>query len=200
MNIITDCEQGTEEWMTHRVGSVGASSLDKIITSTGKRSTQRKKYMYQLAGEILTGQKAKSFSTPAMEEGIRREAESRELFEMIHEVEIEQIALMVPDNKPGWHISPDGLIDRSIGFEVKNPNMSTHVEYLDKAILPTKYKLQLQMSLYVSGYDKWWFMSHYPGLKPFIISVDRDDALITIIYKELKLFVAELNELVERLK
>jgi len=201
--MIINCEQGTEEWSAYRIGSVGASSIDKIITSTGKRSTQRKKYMYQLAGEIITGQKAESFSTPAMEEGIRREAESRELFEMVNDVEVQQVGLIVPDNKPGWHCSPDGIIDYTdhhVGFEVKNPNMATHIEYLDKGVLPTKYKLQVQMSMYVSKYTQWFFMSHFPGIKPLILKVDRDEEIISVIDKELKLFVAELTNLVERLQ
>ena len=203
MKIIRDIEQGSEAWFQLRAGSVGASSLDKIITSTGKRSTQRKKYMYQLAGEEITGQKAESYTSAAMEEGIRREAEARELFELIHDVEVEQVALIIPDGDPGFHVSPDGILkNQSIrtGFEMKNPNMATHVEYLLKGVLPTKYKLQVQMCMYVSGFKYWYFMSYYSGLKPFIIKVGRDEGLIKIIGEELKLFVKEVNEIVSKIK
>ena len=201
MKIIRDIEQGSEAWFQLRAGSVGASSLDKILTSVGKRSTQRKKYMYQLAGEKITGQKAETYINAAMEEGIRREAESRELFELIHDVEVEQVALIVPDNESGWHVSPDGILkNQEVGFEVKNPNMATHVEYLLKGVLPTKYRLQVQMSMYVSEFKHWYFMSHFAGLKPLIIKVPKDEELIKIIEKELKLFVSELNEIIQQIQ
>ena len=201
IEIIRGIDQGSEEWHSLRIGSVGASSLSKIITSTGKRSTQRQTYLYTLAGEILTGKKAESYSNGHMANGIEREPQTRMEFQLETMKEVEEVALIFPAGRPGWHCSPDGcIVGEEAGLELKSVIPSTQVKYLDKGKLPTEYILQLQMSLFVTGWETWWFCSHSPGLKPLILEVNRDEALIKIIEKELGIFVHELNELVKKLK
>ena len=70
---IIEGEQGTAEWFKARAGSIGASSMSKIITSTGKASTQRKGYLYQMTAETITGEKTESYSNQNMENGLTRE-------------------------------------------------------------------------------------------------------------------------------
>ena len=54
-----DVEQGTDEWMALRAGSLGASSVaDALAGGTG---ATRKKLMYKLAAESITGEKSPSF-------------------------------------------------------------------------------------------------------------------------------------------
>jgi len=199
--IIDNCEQGSETWFEKRCGSIGASSVSKIITSTGKRSSQRKAYLYQLAGEKITGIKADSYSNANMEEGINREQESRELFEFTHNVEIEEVGLILPFEGADYHCSPDGLVKgEEEGLELKNVLASTQVKYLDKGVLPTEYKLQCQFSLFVTGWDIWHFFSNHPGIKPFYFKVSRDEELIKLIHAEVNIFNRELTTLVEKLK
>ena len=199
--ILHDCIQGSEEWNSLRVGNPGASSFDKIITSTGKTSTQRQKYLYQCAGEIITGQKAESYSNGHMERGIQLEQEARELFNMIHDVEVKQVGLVYPDHTKDYHCSPDGLCFGDMeGLEIKCPSLPVAVEYLDKGVLPTEYKIQVQGSLMVTGLDTWNFLSYYPGLKPLILRVERDEKLIKLIQIEINLFIQDLHELVYKIK
>ena len=193
-------EQGSDQWHKARVGNPGASSFDKIITSTGKPSTQRKKYLYQMAGEIITGQPAVSFQTDFMTRGIEMESEARQLFEML-KYPVEQCAMVYPDHTKDYHCSPDGILpDQKSGLEIKCPSLPVAVEYLDKADLPTAYKIQVQGSLMVTGYEHWYFMSYYPGLKPLIIQVERDEKLISIIREEVEEFIKNLKDLVDRLQ
>ena len=51
--ITSDCVQLSPEWFSEHAGIPGASTMDKIITSTGKPSTQRKDLMYKLAAEAM---------------------------------------------------------------------------------------------------------------------------------------------------
>jgi hypothetical protein len=118
---------------------------------------------------------------------------------MIHECEIKQVGLIYKDNTRSCHCSPDGLIGNSEGFEVKNPLSKTHVKYLLSGKLPTEYFCQVQFSLYVSEREVWWFMSHYPGLKPLMVKVERDEKWIEKCGKELNAFNQELSEMVVRL-
>ncbi len=200
MIIEKSCEQGSPEWMALRVGNPGASSMDKIVTSTGGRSTQRQKYLYQMAGELITGQKAESYKNGHMERGTELEHEARELFEFIHGP-VEQCAMIYQDTRKLWHCSPDGIMPaQKAGLEIKCPSLPVHIEYLDKGKLPTAYVIQVQASLMVTGWDLWWFVSHYPGIKPLIMPVERDEALIKILQSEVEAFCIDIRKLAYRLK
>ena len=197
--IIDDIIQGTPEWHSACCGNVGASNIDKIITTTGARSKQREDFMYQLAGERICGKREETFQSQAMKDGIEREAAARTLFEMIYGVEVRQVGIVYKDEWKLCHCSPDGLPENA-GLEIKNPMMKTHVRYLLNKKLPTEYFGQIQMSLYVTERDLWYFMSNYEGLPPLIIECRRDEAFITKLEAELNSFNEELLQIVERLK
>lgn len=198
--IIEDIEQGSVAWFSAKAGSPGASSIDNIITSTGARSKSREAYMLQLAGERITRKCEETYQSKAMLEGIEREAEARTLFEMVQGVEVKQVGIVFKDEWKLSHCSPDGLIGDNSGYEVKNPLLKTHVKYLLSGKLPTEYFGQIQMSLYVTERDSWWFMSHYPGMPPLIIECHRDEVFIKKIDSELDAFNTELLTIVEKIK
>lgn len=199
MPIIVECEQRSEEWLSACCGNVGASSIDKIITTKGEPSKQRTEYMMTLAAERITGKQEVGFTSQAMLNGIEREAEARTLFEMAHGVEIRQVGLVYKDDRKLCHCSPDGLIEETDGWEVKCPMSKTHIKYLLENKLPTEYFCQVQFSLYVSEREYWWFMSHYAGLKPLMLKCGRDEKWIERCEKELNSFNEELDEMVKKL-
>jgi putative phage-type endonuclease len=200
MPLIINCEQRSPEWFDAICGNVGASQIDKIITTKGEPSKSRTDYMMTLAAERITGRGEVGFITQAMLNGIEREAEARSLFEMAKGVEIAQVGLVYKDEDKLCHCSPDGLIGDDAGFEVKNPMSKTHVKYLLDGKLPTEYFCQVQFSLYVTERETWWFMSHYPGLKPLMIEVRRDEKWIDKCDTELKLFNDQLDDMVRKLQ
>lgn len=197
--IIVDCEQGTEEWFAARCGIPTASCFDKIITSTGKKSTQADTYLNQLIGESFVGVQP-SYSNEAMERGKELEAEARGLFEFITDLEVQEVGLCYKDESKTVSCSPDGLIGDDSGLEIKCPNLSTHVGYLRDNKLPTKYVAQVQGSMYVTGRQSWYFMSFFPGMKPLIIEVKRDAEFCANLSKYLKDFSIELEKVKELLK
>ena len=198
--IITDFEQGSEAWFKAKAGNVGASSIDKIITTTGARSKQRDDFMMQLAGERLTGKCEETFQSQAMLNGIEREAAARALFEMINGVACKKVGIVYKDEWKLCHCSPDSLIGENEGLEIKNPMMKTQVKYLLAGKVPTDYFGQIQMSLFVTERDKWWFLSTYEGLPPLIIEVGRDEAYLKKLAEELDAFNSEMLAIVDRLK
>jgi putative phage-type endonuclease len=199
MPIIIDCDQRSEEWFAAICGNVGASSIDKIITTKGEPSKSRTDYMMTLAAERITGKAETGFTTQAMLNGIEREAEAITFFELMHDCTIQQVGLIYKDEKKLMHCSPDGLIGNKSGFEVKNPMSKTHIKYLLDNKLPTEYFCQIQFSLYVSERETWFFMSNYSGLKPLIIECQRDEKWIEKCAKELNSFNQELSEMVRQL-
>ena len=192
--------QGEPEWMALRVANPGVSNFDKIITSTGKASTQRQKYLFQLAGEALIGAKEESYNNAAMTRGTELEPKARKLFEFTKGLKVEEVGMCYPDELKRYHASPDGIMDEDKkGLEIKCPLLATHVEYLSGGKLPTKYKCQVQGSLMVTDYNSWYFMSFYPGIKPLIVEVERDEKLISIMKEAVEEFCFDLAELVKKL-
>jgi len=195
--IIRDIDQLSDEWFKLRVGSIGGSSIQAVMT--GGQGKTRKSLMYQLTSEILTGEKYGFNSTPAMDEGTRRESESRAKFSLMTFLDVEEVGLIKGDIE-GTHVSPDGLTSDGAGLELKNPMAHTQVKYIDEDRLPLEYVKQVQYSMWITGYKRWWFFSYHPKIKPLLIEVYRDEALIKTIETETIKFLAELNRLVEKMR
>ena len=201
--IISHVQQGTDEWFAERAGKVTASNFDKIITSTGAQtaSATRAAYLYQLAGERITGMPEQGFTTPWMDRGKELEAEARLFFEQEMGVFVSEIGMIYSNESREISCSPDGVLpETKEGLEIKCPKLSTHVGYLDKGQLPTAYKQQVQGSMMVSGLQAWWFMSYYPGMPPLVIKVARDDGYIATLFSAVRHFNDQVNALVDRLK
>jgi hypothetical protein len=203
---ILDVEQGTQEWMAARVSIPSASVFDKIITTKGETSKSRQKLLYQLAGEKVIGSKEESYTNAAMQRGIELESEARLLFQMATGLEVSQVGMCYYDERKDRSCSPDGIILEQEtfaddfptikgGLEIKCPSLAVHVEYLLGKKLPTAYFQQVQGSMYITGLDRWHFVSYYPGMELLHIVVERDEIWIAKLSKILDDFVvAELDE------
>jgi putative phage-type endonuclease len=198
--IVDSFTQRSPEWMAARAGNPGASSVSKIITTTGAISKQREEYLQTLAGETIIGKCEEGYQSTAMLQGSEREDGARALFEMIYGVEIRQVGVVYKDDLRLFHCSPDGLIGENSVLELKNPILKTQVKYLLDGKLPSDYFGQVQMSLYVTERELCYFMSAYEGMPPFILEVRRDEPFIAKLEPALLEFAADLAKLVEKLK
>lgn len=197
--IIIDCVQNSVEWHTHRIGIPTASNFDKIVTSKGEPSKQRKKYMYQLAGERILGKAEETYQNGSMLRGQELENEARNLYQMLTDEEVKKIGFCLVGGKFKYGSSPDSFVGEDGGLEIKCPNLSTHVQYLMDGDLPTDYFQQVQGNMLVTG-RKWWdFASYYPGLKPLVFRVYREEKFILALKDELEKFCQELDEIVKKI-
>jgi len=190
--IVLNVEQRSDEWFAARRGIPTASNFKKIITATGKRSTQRKDYMYQLAAEKLTGIKEEGFTSKAMDEGTEREEECKWVYAMKKGVYVREVGIILSDDRR-YGASPDGLVGDKGSIEMKNPKGKTAVKYLMANKVPSEYFQQVQGQLYVSEREWCDFISYYPGLPMFIVRVFPDDVFIKQLKKELVAFCDELD-------
>ncbi len=201
--IRSEYQQLSDEWYCERAGLPTASNFNLIITTKGEPSKQAKKYMYQLAGECVTGEKEAGYTNMAMERGIELESEARSLYELATGMDVETVGLCWKDDKKAVGASPDGLINDPEGvvgcLEIKCPSMAVHVEYLLENKLPTAYFQQVHGQMYVTGALYCSFMSYYPGLKPLIYTVERDKEFIAKLDAELKSFCIELAKTVKEI-
>ena len=194
---IVDCQQMSEEWFEIRRGKPSASNFDKIITSTGTPSTQRKKYLYKLVAEKLGGQLEEGYTNYNMQRGIELESSARDMYS--RDVKpVVQCGICL--HEEGYLCSPDGLIDEDGMCQIKCPTSSVHIEYLINQKLPTDYVQQVQGELLVTGRKYNDFLSFYPNLKPLVVRCYRDEVFISRLRAELLKFISELNELTEKLR
>lgn len=195
---IVQCEQKTPEWYAARCGIPTSSEFDKIIATTGKVSTQRTKYLYQLAGERISKMPSESYQSAAMLRGIEMEDEARRFYEFSTGVEVQKVGFCLSDDgKCG--ASPDSLVGEDGGLEIKCPLVHTHVGYLLGNKLPTDYFPQVQGQLFVTG-RKWFdFVSYYPGLKPLVVRVRPDVEFHKALKRELIGFCNELDQVIKKI-
>ena len=99
--------------------------------------------------------------------------------------------------------SPDGLVGDEGLVEIKCPITATHIDTLLTQTVPGKYNTQMQWQMACTG-RKWCdFVSFDPRLPKelqlFVKRVDRDDAYIDMLEKEVVSFLKELDAKIEKL-
>lgn len=198
--IWVDVIQNTDAWWLEKLGKPSASNASCIVTMDGSPSKQREGYMNELAAERVTGQRDPvAFKNGYLDQGNERQEESKKLYELMHDCQVTPGGVCYPDEKKLYLCSPDGLILGSHGLEMKNPAPKTQVKYLIKKDLPSDYFSQVQMSLLITGFEFWDFMSYSPGLKPLLIRVTRNEKFIGSLKTEMERFCSELDSLSKEL-
>jgi len=199
--IVEEVEQLSPEWFAMRAGVITGSGFANLITGNGKPSSQAEKYLMRLAVERVTGQPTEGIEPNIwMLRGIELEEEARDTLSFILGTRIDQVGFVWKDETRRVGVSPDGIIGANMGVEIKCPKAENHVGYLMAGALPNAYISQVQGALWVTGFEKWIFMSYYPGLKPFILEVLPDleyhAKLDELVNKALK----RIDEIVEQIK
>lgn len=196
---IFDCEQGSPEWYAAKLGVPSASEFHTVLAKgkDGGASLTRKTYLHKLAGEILTGEPMQNFVSLAMERGKIMEEEARDLYAFQTDVDLQRVGFI--KNGPKG-CSPDSLIGRNGGIEIKSADAHIQIERLLRQTLPPEHKAQVQGNLWVTEREWWDFVSYCPKLPLFVIRVHRDNGYIANLAGAVDQFVAELNDIVERVR
>jgi putative phage-type endonuclease len=201
MNTV-DIKQGTPEWLSVRAGRVTASRVADVIakTKTGY-SASRKNYMDELVKERF-GVMPEPFTNAAMQWGTEQEPFARMEYEARTGNLVLEVGFVHHPTIDMAGASPDGIIGEGM-LEIKNPNTSTHFDYLLADELPSKYIPQMAWQLACTG--AYWvdfvsFDSRAPeGLQYFQKRYERDDEYIAMLEDEVIKFLDEVNERYEAL-
>jgi putative exonuclease len=195
--ITLDCEQGTEEWLTARLGIPTATGIENIVTPTGKKSSSQIKYMSELIEESILGLQDSGYKSAFMERGNQLEPLARSAYEFLTGNAVKQVGGVYLNEKKELMVSPDGLIpELKKGLEIKCPKMSTHIQYIINGGVPSEYIIQVQANLWVTGYKTWDFVSYCPEYQkqPFyLFTVERDEKLMAAFDKEIPAFIKTLK-------
>jgi hypothetical protein len=180
MKIWPDMEQRSEAWFRARAGRPTASQFERLLTPTGKDSSQWDDFALELAAQCIRPDEVVWEGNAHTDRGTELEPEARETFSEIMDLETREVGFVTRDDEV-IGCSPDSLIydptkpDVPIaGLELKCPLSKHHARYLVDGELPAKYKPQVHGSMAVTGLRYWYFMSYCPGLAPFITRVEWD--------------------------
>lgn len=203
MRIIA-AEQGSPEWHAARAGRVTASKIADMLarTKTGWGAS-RANYAAQLVAERLTGAVADSYMNEAMRWGVEKEPEAIAAYEFYRDLPVTRVGFVLHPTIDDSGASPDGLVGEPGLIECKCPNTSTHIETLLGQSVPGKYQDQIQWQLACTGREWCDFVSFDPrmpeSMRLFVKRLNRDNARIAEIEKEVRIFLAEIGKTVSEL-
>ena len=193
--------QGSDEWLDARAGLVTASTVGKLLTSTGKvaNNDTARSLTDTLVAERLTGRVEYVHPTRDMERGTILEDTSRELYAELTGTDVDQIGFARIDTDTySLGASPDGLCGPDGGWESKSPKPKTHIRTVLEDRVPPVYMPQVQACLLVFQRDWWDFTSYVPGLPLFVKRVYPDQEWRASIIAAVEKFEATAREQVER--
>lgn len=200
MEIITGIEQGTEEWLQMRLGVATASKFKDVMA--GGAGKTRTAYLYQLAAELITGEREESYSNKYMEWGTENEPAARAMYELESGNEVVEVAFIKYSDYIGC--SPDGLVGNDGLTEYKCPKTTTQIETFLSGKMPTGHKPQVQGNIWIAEREWCDFVSFDPRIDGasslFIERQYRDDDYIKKLEQACDKFVNELLETIEKLK
>ena len=192
--IIYDVAQRSDEWFLIRGTVPTASRFDKILTATGKHSEQADRYANELVANWMMGPhevEREELKSSWVDRGVEMEDEARLFYELKSDNLVSQVGFIMHDSGK-FGCSPDGLIEGG-GLEIKCPAHFTHVDYLLKDKLPTKYFVQIQGSMLITGAQWWDFISYHPAMDPLMLRIPRDEGFMDALTVALFEFTEKLE-------
>lgn len=200
MEIIKEIEQGTDEWLAMRCGSIGGTGIN-IVASNGK---QRDQLVYKIASEIITGVKVEDYKFKYADRGHQYEQEAIDYYSFTTDTNVDRVGMVRLDDRR--HYSPDGLVSPDGTIEVKTrlPHVFAEMMFSDN-ILPTATRRQIHWGLFVCNREWCDYINFCPefqrsSLNPIIIKrIHRDEKEINFLVDAYNQFSSEVDELCERL-
>lgn len=209
---IAEVEQGTGGWRQWRAGMPTASQFSKIVTGTGKPSTQAAGYLNELLagcyGVFNEGFQGNHWTR----RGLELEPEARAVYEFLTDCDVMEIGF-VSNGLAGC--SPDGAIEVAnmlhesfkpfscAGLEIKCLKASEHVAILRSQKIPSIHKPQVYGSLWLTGWAWWDFFAYHPSMPHYLQRVTADDteyrAWIKVFLVEIEKFNEKLNKAKQQL-
>jgi len=151
-------KQQSQEWSDFRNARITASQFVNVLA---RPTSKRYRYYMENIIESLLGFPKLESDAPWFEHGKEWEAEARGLYEWEKDVDVEQAGIIVHPKYDFISMSPDGLVGKNGGIEIKcHKSLRQYIESQRKG-LPTQHIPQVQGSLWITG-RKWWdFVSYY---------------------------------------
>lgn len=202
--IIHECDQGSEEWLSLRAGIPTASNFSKLITSTGAESKSLSGYALTLAGELYAGKPLDGFGgNKWTERGHELEDSARARYEMLNDVESEQVGFITDDEK-SHGCSPDSLIGNNGMLEIKCLKAENHIKAIlyhrKNGKMPPDYAQQTQGQMMVCERDWCDLVFYHPDLPMLTIRSAPDAKIIAALKSQIGIVIAERDLILGELR
>jgi hypothetical protein len=200
---VVDVPQGSEDWKLARCGFITGSRISDMMAQGNGES--RKKYLYELAIERLTGKpRPEGFKSKRMEQGNILEPAGRELYEFYYD-DVREVGFGKHPTIANFGASPDGIIGERGGLELKNRDLRIHLDLYFSRKPPRAAMLQMfaEMSCWNLDYVDYgsYNLDGLPShLQLVVVRVERSTEEISVIENAVKKFDSEINEMVRRLE
>lgn len=198
--------QGTDDWFEARRGCVTASRMADLTDrlKSGAPGAKRTNYMGQLLAERLTGLVTTSYKSTAMRHGTDTEPEARKHYAFFTNAEVSEAGYVPHPFIAEAGASPDSFVGDDGLLEIKCPDTKNHADVLLTEEIPEQYLSQCHWQMACTG-RKWVdFVSFDPRMPGwgmvFIKRLERDDAIIAALEKDVTEFLVELRDTEHRLR
>jgi hypothetical protein len=123
--VIHNVEQRSSEWYKLRLGKVGGSEADGLMTPAKMKTLINKKL-----AEIITGEAEEVFVNEAMRYGIETESEAAREYGISNMCEPKEVGYVTNVDYPMFGLSPDRIVSNTIAVEIKCPTPKSFVQYV----------------------------------------------------------------------
>lgn len=208
---IVQCSQGGHEWFQARLGRVTSSRMADALSflkrgeKKGGETEKRSALKGELIAEILTGQADEDrYVSDCMRWGTNYENEARSFYEMRNDALVRLAGFVLHPTIELAGASPDGLVGKDGGVELKAPKTHTHINYLRARILPPDYEPQVMWCIGCCEREWWDIASYDPRLnnrfKMMQVRTYRDDKRIEEMEDGVRLINQEVADIIGELE
>lgn len=197
--------QRTEAWRMARAGRVTASRVSDVITTTRTGwGHARAKYANQLVAERLTGRPQDMRRIPSLDDRADLEPEAITAYTFYTGNEVELVGFIQHPTIEMAGASPDGLVGKKGGIEIKCLNAENHIKLIEGDDSPMiEYMPQMMFGM-ASAARPWWdFVAYCPimpeHLKLFTRRIDLDKEVIERMEGLVNDFLVEVDARVARI-
>lgn len=169
------CAQRGEEWLQAHCGKLSASNAPDVMNfrKDGKEGADRKAYRGKKLAEVVTGLLDNyNFVSKAMEYGIAFEDEARRAYTLRTGQMVDQIGYVIHPTMERVICSPDGLIGDDGGLEIKVPETSTFLRWVDAGVVPEEHRQQMYMQMACAGLQWVDFCAYDPRMPKALLGTD----------------------------
>lgn len=210
----TGAEQRTIAWLMARLGHATGSRFKDVMARKKPTESQLKKgqlgdpmqartdYLTELAVERITGEPTQHYVNSYMQWGVEQEPVARQRYIEHTGAEVEEVGF-IRHAELAAGVSPDGIVLLDGAIEIKCPSSTNHLATLSGG-MPTQHLPQVMGCMWITGAAWVDFISFDPrfprGLDLYVQRVQRDDAFISRLEAEVRLFLADLDAITASLK
>lgn len=201
MIIHREFQQQSLQWLNCRAGIPTASEFGCLVTPKFAIRTGEmvESYLALKLAERWIGSPLYDIGSWATEQGSILEERAIPWLELELGKDIERVGF-ITDDQGRWGASPDGVIEaEGIGVEIKSFQPPNAIKCLLRGQVPDDHLVQVQGSLFVTGFNLWKFVSYSHKVPKLVIDVEPDAKAQLAIEESLLLFCDRLERGYKRL-